>query len=39
MKRLGISYDWSREIAAHRPDYYKWDQWFFLKMHGARPGL
>ncbi|MEP6636938.1 MAG: leucine--tRNA ligase [Acidobacteriota bacterium] len=32
MKRLGISYDWSREIAAHRPEYYKWDQWFFLKM-------
>ncbi len=32
MKRLGISYDWRREIAAHRPDYYKWDQWFFLKM-------
>jgi leucyl-tRNA synthetase len=33
MKRLGISYDWSREIAAHRPDFYKWDQWFFLKMY------
>ena len=32
LKRLGISYAWSREIAAHRPDYYKWDQWFFLKM-------
>jgi leucyl-tRNA synthetase len=32
MQRLGISYDWSREIAAHRPEYYKWDQWFFLKM-------
>ena len=32
LKRMGISYDWSREIAAHRPDYYKWDQWFFLKM-------
>ena len=32
MKRLGVSYDWRREIAAHRPDYYKWDQWFFLKM-------
>ncbi|HEY3580451.1 MAG TPA: leucine--tRNA ligase, partial [Pyrinomonadaceae bacterium] len=32
LQRLGISYDWAREIAAHRPDYYKWDQWFFLKM-------
>jgi leucyl-tRNA synthetase len=32
MKRLGVSYDWRREIAAHRPEYYKWDQWFFLKM-------
>ncbi len=31
-KRLGISFDWQREMAAHRPDYYKWDQWFFLKM-------
>jgi leucyl-tRNA synthetase len=32
LQRLGFSYDWTREIAAHRPDYYKWDQWFFLKM-------
>ncbi|HVF87065.1 MAG TPA: class I tRNA ligase family protein, partial [Pyrinomonadaceae bacterium] len=32
LKRIGVSYDWRREIAAHRPDYYKWDQWFFLKM-------
>jgi leucyl-tRNA synthetase len=33
LKRAGISYDWRREIAAHRPEYYKWDQWFFLKMY------
>ncbi|MGB8507351.1 MAG: leucine--tRNA ligase, partial [Pyrinomonadaceae bacterium] len=33
MRRIGVSYDWRREIAAHRPDYYKWDQWFFLKMY------
>lgn len=32
LKRLGLSYDWSREMAAHRPEYYKFDQWFFLKM-------
>ena len=31
-QRLGIGYDWRREIAAHRPEYYKFDQWFFLKM-------
>jgi len=33
LKRLGISYDWRRQMAAHRPEYYKWDQWFFLKMY------
>jgi leucyl-tRNA synthetase len=33
MKRMGVSYDWRREIAAHTPEYYKWDQWFFLKMY------
>lgn len=33
LERLGISYDWSREIAAHRPEYYKFDQWFFLEMY------
>ncbi|HEX8650183.1 MAG TPA: leucine--tRNA ligase [Pyrinomonadaceae bacterium] len=33
LRRLGISYDWRREIAAHTPEFYKWDQWFFLKMY------
>ncbi len=33
LKKLGLSYDWRREMAAHRPDYYKFDQWFFLKMY------
>jgi leucyl-tRNA synthetase len=33
LKRMGVSYDWRREIAAHTPEYYRWDQWFFLKMY------
>jgi leucyl-tRNA synthetase len=33
LQRLGLSYDWRREMFAHRPDYYKYDQWFFLKMY------
>jgi len=33
LERMGFSYDWSRQMAAHRPEYYKFDQWFFLKMY------
>jgi leucyl-tRNA synthetase len=32
MKEIGLSYDWNRMIKTHESDYYKWDQWIFLKM-------
>ncbi|MBP9043789.1 MAG: leucine--tRNA ligase [Spirochaetes bacterium] len=32
LKRLGFSYDWTREVGTYKPEYYKWNQWIFLKM-------
>jgi len=33
MRRMGLSYDWSTEVTTCLPEYYRWNQWFFLKMY------
>jgi leucyl-tRNA synthetase len=44
LKSIGAIYDWSREVITCQPDYYKWTQWFFIKLfehglayHGVAP--
>lgn len=37
LKMLGFGYDWDREIATCKPEYYKWEQWFFTELY--RKGL
>ena len=32
---IGFSYDWDRQVATHRPEFYHWTQWIFLKLFGA----
>ena len=33
LARLGFAYDWTRELATCKPDYYQWEQWFFTKLY------
>ena len=33
LMRMGLSYDWGREVATSEPEYYRWNQWIFLKLY------